>query len=229
MEDHYDHPCAPAGSQVLPVKPQGVWARGIEAWAGSRDRPNLEFRRWGSSGPSSVMLPCCDSVVQFSKVQVHNVGKYGRNTWAKWYWKGGCKLQVQNRVGALAASAMMPGIQILYCPDKAGCTYSFAWALYVFSQFWLTIHCVSVASVFTTCYTHWNVFFFLNLRILKLKVKLNQTIFPNLNIMGLIHITVYKNIAHYKFGVLHKLHFDSHVCSVILYVATLWLSDVVSY
>ena len=47
--------------------------------------------------------------------------------------------------------------------------------------------------------------------------------------MGLIHITIYKNIAHYKFGDLHKLHFDSHVCSVILYVATQWLSDVVSY
>ena len=30
--------CAPACSQVLPVKPQGVWARGIEPWARSRDR-----------------------------------------------------------------------------------------------------------------------------------------------------------------------------------------------
>ena len=47
--------CAPACSQALPVKPQGVWARGIEAWAGSRDIRNLEFRRWGSSGPSSLM------------------------------------------------------------------------------------------------------------------------------------------------------------------------------
>ena len=46
---------APACSQVLPVKPKGVWARGIEAWARSRDRRNLEFRRWGSLGPSSVM------------------------------------------------------------------------------------------------------------------------------------------------------------------------------
>ena len=26
--------CALACSQALPVKPQGVWARGIEAWAG---------------------------------------------------------------------------------------------------------------------------------------------------------------------------------------------------
>ena len=47
--------CAPACSQALPVKPQGVWARGSEAWAGSRDRRNLEFLRWGSSGPSSLM------------------------------------------------------------------------------------------------------------------------------------------------------------------------------
>ena len=30
--------CAPACSQVLPAKPQAVWARGIEAWAWSRDR-----------------------------------------------------------------------------------------------------------------------------------------------------------------------------------------------
>ena len=48
--------CAPACSQALPVKPQGVWARGSEAWAGSRDLRNLEFVRWGSSGPSSLML-----------------------------------------------------------------------------------------------------------------------------------------------------------------------------
>ena len=34
---------------------QGVWARGSEAWAGSRDLRNLEFVRWGSSGPSSLM------------------------------------------------------------------------------------------------------------------------------------------------------------------------------
>ena len=49
--------CAPACSQALPVKPQGVWARGSEAWAGSRDLRNLEFVRWGSSGPSSLMTP----------------------------------------------------------------------------------------------------------------------------------------------------------------------------
>ena len=48
--------CAPACSQALPVKPQGVWARGSEAWAGSRDLRNLEFVRWGSSGPSSLMV-----------------------------------------------------------------------------------------------------------------------------------------------------------------------------
>ena len=47
--------CAPACSQALPVKPQGVWVRGSEAWAGSRDLRNLEFVRWGSSGPSSLM------------------------------------------------------------------------------------------------------------------------------------------------------------------------------
>ena len=48
--------CAPACSQALPVKPQGVSDRGIEAWAWSRDRRNLEFLRWGSSGPSSLMF-----------------------------------------------------------------------------------------------------------------------------------------------------------------------------
>ena len=48
--------CAPACSQALPVKPQGVWARGIEAWARSRRPPKLEFRRWRSSGPSSLMI-----------------------------------------------------------------------------------------------------------------------------------------------------------------------------
>ena len=32
---------APACSQVLPVKPQGVWARGVEAWAGSRDESGV--------------------------------------------------------------------------------------------------------------------------------------------------------------------------------------------
>ena len=44
--------CAPACSQVLPVQPKGVWARGVEAWTG----PKLELRRWGSSGPSSLMV-----------------------------------------------------------------------------------------------------------------------------------------------------------------------------
>ena len=48
--------CAPACSQALPVKPQGVWARGIEAWVGSRDLRNQGFRRWVSSGPSSLMI-----------------------------------------------------------------------------------------------------------------------------------------------------------------------------
>ena len=47
--------CAQACSQALPVKPQRVWARGIEAWARSRDRRNLEFWRWVSSGPSNLM------------------------------------------------------------------------------------------------------------------------------------------------------------------------------
>ena len=47
--------CAPACSQALPVKPQGVWARGIEAWSRSCDLRKLEFRRLGSSGPSSLM------------------------------------------------------------------------------------------------------------------------------------------------------------------------------
>ena len=48
--------CAPACSQALPVKPEVIWARGSEAWAGSRDLRNLEFVRWGSSGPSSLMI-----------------------------------------------------------------------------------------------------------------------------------------------------------------------------
>ena len=109
----------------------------------------------------TLTLPCCDSVIQFSKVpkQIYNVGKYGRNPWAKWYCKGSCNFEVQSRVGAIAASAMMPGIQVLYCPGKADCTCGFAWALCVFHQFWLTIPCVSVVSVVTTCYSHWNVFY----------------------------------------------------------------------
>ena len=43
--------CAPA----LLVKPQGVWARGVEVWVGSCDLRNQEFRRWGSSGPTNLM------------------------------------------------------------------------------------------------------------------------------------------------------------------------------
>ena len=39
--------CAPACSQALPVKPQGVWARGIEAWARSRDLWNWCCRGGG--------------------------------------------------------------------------------------------------------------------------------------------------------------------------------------
>ena len=37
--------CAPACSHALPVKPQGVWARGSEAWARSRD-----LRIWSLGG-----------------------------------------------------------------------------------------------------------------------------------------------------------------------------------
>ena len=37
--------CAPACSQALPVKPHGVWARGIEAWARSSD-----LRKWSCRG-----------------------------------------------------------------------------------------------------------------------------------------------------------------------------------
>ena len=43
--------CAPACSQALPVKPQGVWARGIEAWARSRDRRNWSCGGGGLRGP----------------------------------------------------------------------------------------------------------------------------------------------------------------------------------
>ena len=49
--------CAPACSQALPVKPQGVWARGIEAWAWSRDRRNLEFLRGGGGGVFRALQP----------------------------------------------------------------------------------------------------------------------------------------------------------------------------
>ena len=45
----------------------------------------------------------------------------------------------------------------------------------------------------------------------------------------LIHITIYKNITNYKFGDLHYLHLNSHVCRIILYVPTQWKSDVFSY
>ena len=149
----------------------------------------------------TLTLPCCHSVIQFCKVpkQIYNVGKYGRNPWAKWYCKGGCKFQVQCRVGAIAASAMMPGIQVFYCPGKAGCTCDFAWALCVFHQFWSTIHCVSVVSVVTTCYSHWNAFFSFNLKILKLKVKLNQTISPNLNTMGLGPVSLTEFYSQFKY------------------------------
>ena len=43
--------CAPACSQALPVKPQGVWARGIEAWARSHDRRNWSCGGGGLPGP----------------------------------------------------------------------------------------------------------------------------------------------------------------------------------
>ena len=43
--------CAPACSQALPVEPQGVWARGIEAWAKSRDRRNWSCGGGGLRGP----------------------------------------------------------------------------------------------------------------------------------------------------------------------------------
>ena len=35
--DEYDHPLCPGLQPGPPVKPQGVWARGVEAWARSRD------------------------------------------------------------------------------------------------------------------------------------------------------------------------------------------------
>ena len=51
--------CAPACSQVLPVKPQGVWARGIEACHGERGHVTAEtgvaevgvFRALQPNGP----------------------------------------------------------------------------------------------------------------------------------------------------------------------------------
>ena len=46
--------CAPACSQILPVKPQAVWARGIEGW-GHLTVPKSGVSEVGSLGPSSVM------------------------------------------------------------------------------------------------------------------------------------------------------------------------------
>ena len=76
--------CGPACSQALPVKPQGVWARGIEAWAWSRDRRNLEFLLWGSSGPSSLMLstPTCD--VTMHKMVVPYSSNVCENSLVQW-------------------------------------------------------------------------------------------------------------------------------------------------
>ena len=71
--------CAPACSQVLPVKPQGVWARGIEAWP-----PKLELQRWGSSGPSSLMhitSPDCSDWTDFwlrLKLRLHGTRQAAR-------------------------------------------------------------------------------------------------------------------------------------------------------
>ena len=44
-------PDVPACSQVLPVKTQGVWARGVEACAGSRDRRIWSFGGGVLQGP----------------------------------------------------------------------------------------------------------------------------------------------------------------------------------
>ena len=49
--------CAPACSQALPVKPQGVWARGIEAWARSRDRRNWSCGGGGLFGALQRNVP----------------------------------------------------------------------------------------------------------------------------------------------------------------------------
>ena len=71
--------CAPACSQALPVKPQGVWARGIEAWAGSPDLRNLKFRRWGSSGHSSLMIITALRLISISL-------RFFRYCWYWYYW-----------------------------------------------------------------------------------------------------------------------------------------------
>ena len=56
--------CAPACSQALPVKPQGVWAKGIEAWARSRDRRNLVgvFRALQHNALSEKIMVECKAV-----------------------------------------------------------------------------------------------------------------------------------------------------------------------
>ena len=62
--------CASACSQALPVKPQGVWARGIEAWAGHVTSEIWCFGGGGSSGPPSLMkLGCCPC-------PIHGVGRW---------------------------------------------------------------------------------------------------------------------------------------------------------
>ena len=43
--------CAPACIHVLPVKPLRVWARGVEAWGGLRDRRSWSFGGGGLQGP----------------------------------------------------------------------------------------------------------------------------------------------------------------------------------
>ena len=60
--------CAPACSQALPVKPQGVWARGIEAWARSRDRRNWSC---GGGGLRGLIQP---NVSRGSILQMMHVG-----------------------------------------------------------------------------------------------------------------------------------------------------------
>ena len=78
--------CAPACSQALPVKPQGVWARGSEAWAGSRDLRNLEFVRWGSSGPSSLMLYATRRDIQVLFIMRDIVARRHLVTWQQGIW-----------------------------------------------------------------------------------------------------------------------------------------------
>ena len=72
--------CAPACSQALPVKPEGLgqryWSVSEVTWP-----LKLEFRRWGSSGPSSLMIINAQLMVVGPETKKSNM-----TTWRP-FWK----------------------------------------------------------------------------------------------------------------------------------------------